>query len=183
MIRIVKRITASAVWDIEGTEMRLSYRKEFPEAVMIQKIEKYRNALISRAYEQDNSVLCNAFHFFGGIAFVGIGLSCREEFLVCFANYARIFVAEWAAGSKCLKSKFVGYEYVFAKMLQNEMEPIKYDFRYILDGVGSESFCQINEQAFADHWIGVMHPLMQEGYALAEVAKRVGDVRVSKYLM
>lgn len=183
MIKIVKRITASAVWDIEGTEMRLPYRKEFPEAVMIQKIEKYRNALISRAYEQDNSVLCDAFHFFGGIAFVGIGLSCREEFLACFAYFARIFATEWAAGSKCLKSKFVGYEYVFAKMLQNEKIPIKYDFRYILDGVGGELFCQINEQAFADHWIGVTLPLMQEGYTLAEVAKRVGDVRVSKYLM
>ncbi len=30
MIRIVQRITASAIWDIEGTEVRLAYRKEFP---------------------------------------------------------------------------------------------------------------------------------------------------------
>ena len=34
MIKIKQRITASAVWDIEGTEVRLPYRKEYPESVM-----------------------------------------------------------------------------------------------------------------------------------------------------
>lgn len=182
MIKIVERITASAIWDVEGTEVRLPYRKEFPELVMTDKISEYREILKNRTYEQDNSCLCKAFLFFGGIAFVAVGMTCRDDFLACFACYAKQFAAEWASGDKCLKSKFVGYEYVFAKMLQNEGVQIKYDFRYILDGANGEPFCQLNEMAFANHWITVMLPLMANGLTLANVAKRVGDVRVSKYL-
>lgn len=51
MIKITQRITASAVWDIEGTKVRLPYRKEYTESVMRKKIEDYRSALESRAYE------------------------------------------------------------------------------------------------------------------------------------
>lgn len=119
MIKITQRITASAVWDIEGTEVRLQYRKEYPEPVMRKKIEDYRSALENRAYEQDNIVLCEAFTVFGGIAFVAIGLSCREELLRCFSYYAMQFAREWADGEKRLKSKYIGYEYVFAKILTN----------------------------------------------------------------
>ena len=45
MIKITQRITASAVWDIEGTEVRLPYRKEYPEPVMRKKIEDSRSVL------------------------------------------------------------------------------------------------------------------------------------------
>lgn len=183
MIRIVQRITASAVWDIEGTEVRLAYRRGYSEPIMVEKINYYREILISKSYEQDNSGLCEAFRFFGGLAFVGIGMSCKDEFLACFAYYAKQFATEWANGEKCLKSKFVGNEYVFAKMLQNEKIPYSYDFRYILGEVDGERFCQINEQAFAEHWIPVMSPLMEKGLPLVEVSNRVGDVRVTKYLM
>lgn len=37
--------------------------------------------MISKAYEQDNIILCEAFRFFGGIAFVAIGMSSEGEFL------------------------------------------------------------------------------------------------------
>lgn len=184
MIRIVERITASAIWDIEGTQVRLIYRRDCPETVMIQKIMEFRKILIDRSYEQNNSGLCEAFCFFGGIAFVGIAMSSRNEFFDCFSHYAKQFAEEWAAGEKRLKSKFIGYEYVFAKMLQNENIPIKYDFRYILGSVAeSEQFCQITERRFAEYWIRVMLPLMSTGGSLAEIARRVGDVRVSRYLM
>lgn len=103
-IKITQRITASAVWDIEGTEAHLQYRKEYPEPVMRKKIEDYRSALESRTYEQDNTGFCEEFTVFGGIAFVAIGLSCREEFLRCFSYYAMQFAREWADGEKHLKS-------------------------------------------------------------------------------
>jgi len=79
MIRMIRRVTASAVWSIEGIEVRLLYRKEYPEPVMAEKIRDYRKILISRDYEQDNGSLCEAFRFFGGIAFAGIGMSCSED--------------------------------------------------------------------------------------------------------
>ena len=41
----------------------------------------------------------------------------------------------------------------------------------------------MNEEAFAEHWISVMRPLMKSGLSLSEVSNRVGDVRVSRYLM
>lgn len=183
MIRIVQRVSASAVWDIEGTEVRLSCRKEYPEPVMVEKIKEYREILKSRSYERDNSGLREAFRFFGGIAFIGVGMSCENEFLACFAYYAKQFAEEWATNDKRLKSKFIGYEYVFAKMLRNKNLSIKYDFRHILGGVDGERFCQINEQAFSEYWIPVMCSLMEKGLSLADVSKLVGDVRVSRYLM
>ena len=51
MIKITRRITASAVWDIEGTDVRLPYRKEYPEPVMRKKIEDSRSVLESGIYE------------------------------------------------------------------------------------------------------------------------------------
>lgn len=183
MIKITQRITASAVWDIEGTEVRLPYRKEYPELVMRRKIQEYRSVLENRAYEQDNIGLCEAFCFFGGIAFVAIGLSCREEFLRCFSYYAMQFAREWANGEKHLKSKYIGYEYVFERMLRNETIRIHYDFRYILDQADGGDFCRINEAAFAEYWIPIILALMKNGLSLAEVSKRVGDARVSRYLI
>lgn len=133
MIKIIERITASAIWDIEGARISLPYRKEYSEPIMADEIKTFRGILQARAYEQDNRGLCRAFQIFGGISFIGVAMTVSDDFFACFAYYAKQFAKEWAEGEKCLKSKFVGYEYVFAKMLQNEAFPIKYDFRYILD--------------------------------------------------
>lgn len=65
---------------------------------MRRKIQEYRSVLENRAYEKDNIGLCEAFCYFGGIAFVAIGLSCRGEFLQCFYYYAMQFVQEWVDG-------------------------------------------------------------------------------------
>lgn len=183
MIKIIERITASTIWDIEGAKISLPYRKEYPEPIMAGEIKAFRGILQARAYERDNSGLCRAFQIFGGISFAAIGMTVPDDFLTCFTYFAKQFAKEWAEGEKCLKSKFVGYEYVFAKMLQNEVIPIKYDFRYILDNVNGEPFCQANEQAFAEQWIPTLLPLMEQGLSLESAAKRVGDVRISKYLM
>lgn len=183
MIKIIERITASALWDIEGVRVSLTYRKEYPEPVLAEEIRMFREILQARVYEQDNSGLCRAFQIFGGISFVAVGMTVPDDFYACFAYYAKRFAKEWAGGEKCLKSKFVGYSYVFEKMLQNDAILIKYDFRYILDHVNGEPFCQATEQAFAGQWIPMLLPLMEQGLSLAEAAKRVGDVRISKYLM
>ncbi|MDD2497316.1 MAG: hypothetical protein PHY90_04145 [Desulfitobacteriaceae bacterium] len=183
MIKIVERITASAMWDIDGAQITLPYRKEYPEPIMAKEIKALREILQSYAYKQDNSGLCTAFQIFSGISFVAIGMTVPDDFLACFAYYAKQFAKEWAEGEKCLQSKFIGYEYVFQKMLQNEAIPIKYDFRYILNKMNGEPFCQVNEQAFAAQWIPTLLPLMEQGLSLASAAKRVGDVRISKYLM
>ena len=49
--------------------------------------------------------------------------------------------------------------------------------------MNGELFCQVNEQAFAAQWIPTLLPLMEQGLSLASAAERVGDVRISKYLM
>lgn len=183
MIKIVERITASALWDIEGANISLPFRKEYPEPIMAEEIKAFRETLQTRAYEQDNSRLCRAFQIFGGISFIAVAMTVPNDFLACFAYYAKHFAKEWADGKKCLKSKFVGYEYVFQKMLQNDAIPIKYDFRYILDNVNGDPFCQANEKAFAEQWAPTLLVLMEQGCSLADIAKRVGDVRISKYLM
>ncbi|MFI3228504.1 MAG: site-specific integrase [Clostridia bacterium] len=184
MIKIVKRVTASAIWDIEGIEVRLQHKKEFPEKIMVRKIQEYREILISKSYISDNTELCKAFKFFGGIAFVAIGLSVRDSFIQCFNHYAKLFVAEWAKGNKCLKSKFVGYEYVFQTMLTNKEIHIKYNFRYILDSATNNfDFSLLVEQAFAEYWTEIMLIKMKNNDSMSDVANRVGDARVSRYFM
>lgn len=89
-------------------------------------------------------------------------MTIPNDFLAFFVYYAKQFVKEWAEGEKCLKSKFVGYEYMFQKMLHKKDIPIKYDFRYILDNMDGESFCQANEQAFAEQWIPTLLVLMEQ---------------------
>ena len=120
MIKIVQRITASALWDIEGAKVTLPYRKEYPAPIMAEKIKALREILQTSAYKQDNSGLCTAFQIFGGISFVAISMTVPDDFLACFSHYAKQFAKEWADGEKRLQSKFIGYEYVFQKMLQNE---------------------------------------------------------------
>lgn len=50
-IKIIKRITASALWDIDGAKISLPYRKEYPEPVMAEEIKTFRENLQTCAYE------------------------------------------------------------------------------------------------------------------------------------
>lgn len=184
MIRIVKRVTATAVWEIEGTEVTLKYRKECPEEVMTKKIIAYREVLLSKAYLQDNTSLCEAFHFFGGIAFVALGMTLETDFKECFTHYAREFAKEWAESAKCLKSKFIGYEYVFQTMLRHSETPTNYNFKYILDGVSKDNdFKVIIEQVFMEYWSKIMLDKMKNNQSVSDITARVGDARVSRYFM
>jgi len=70
-----------------------------------------------------------------------------------------------------------------AKMLENENHVIHYNFQYILDGQQGSIFCQINEESFSIYWTQEILPLMKDLNSLQVILKRVGAVRVSKYLM
>ncbi len=184
MIKIMKRITASAIWDINGSKVTLTYKKEYPAEITHNHIESYLNCLKDKTYLTDNSELCRAFLFFGGIAFVAIGMTDKDSFMACYTNYSKEFAKEWAMGEKQLKSKYIGYEYVFEKMLENMDYTIKYNFKYILDGQKeSNLFCLINEESFAEYWTKEMLPLMKLAHTLQNIDKRIGAVRLSKYLM
>ena len=183
MIRMIKRITASAVWDINGTEVTMKFSSKAGEIVTREQIISYLDCLKNKSYLADNTELCRAFEFFGGIAFVAVGMTVKGDFISCFAYYSKEFTKEWAKSDKHLKSKFVGYEYVFSKMLENENHVIHYNFKYILDGQQGSIFSQINEESFSEYWIQKMLPLMQDLKSLQDIVKRVGFVRVSKYVM
>lgn len=91
---------------------------------MADEIKALRGILQVYAYEQDNSGLCRAFQIFGGISFVANGMTVPDDFFTCFAKR---FAKKQAEGEKCLKAKF-----------------IKYDFQYILYYVNGEPFYQAN---------------------------------------
>jgi len=180
MIKVIKRVTASAVWEIDGASVPLQRRRNIPEAKIISKIVEYKRILQERAYESNNACLLEMFQFFGGVSFIKIGMVYEDAFLECFSYYAKIFAEEWAAGDCRLHSKNIGYPYVF----QNMLDPIKYDFRYILDEIpDSERFCRAVDSAFEEYWTPVVESLMREGKPLHGVGYRVGDVRLSKYMM
>ena len=72
MIRMIKRITASAVWDINGTEVTMKFSSKAGEIVTREQIISYLDCLKNKSYLADNTELCRAFEFFGGIAFVAV---------------------------------------------------------------------------------------------------------------
>ncbi|MFI3255397.1 MAG: tyrosine-type recombinase/integrase [Eubacteriales bacterium] len=184
MIKIIKRLTASALWEIEGNQVSLPYKKKYPEEVLKEEIDNYRNCLLHRSYQKNNAELLTAFRVFGGISFVAVGMTLPNEFKACFRFFAQKFTEEWALGTQCLKSKFVGNEYVFQTMLRDDNQPICYNFRFILDNtVESPVFCDILEEVFAEYWSKFMILLMESEKSVAYVAKRVGDARVSRYFM
>ena len=147
-------------------------------------IDRYREILENDLYADNNSELCDCFRRLGGMAFVRVGLTkYRAGFMRCFAHYAEVFARKWGESEKKLHSKHIGYKYVFELMLKDEKEPIKYDFRYILDETpNSAEFCEIIEAAFLRYWTKRMASQMQHLESLADVAARVGDVRLSRYL-
>jgi len=132
----------------------------------------------------NNTGLCEMFRFFGGVSFVKIGMIYENAFLSCFSHYAGLFASEWADSERCLRSKHIGYQYVFELMLKSSDNPIRYDFRYVLGGIpNSVRFCGIVNQAFEAHWVPVMEQLMRDGQPLSEVSCRIGDSRLSQYMM
>jgi len=147
-------------------------------------VDRYREILENDLYIQDNSGLCECFRLLGGLAFVRIGLAeCPVAFMHCFAHYAHVFAKQWGRSDKTLQSKYIGFKYVFELMLKDERNPVKYNFQYILDGTpNSLEFCEIVETAFSRYWTGLMLPAMQGLESLSNVAARVGDVRLSRYL-
>jgi integrase len=184
MIELTGRVTASAIWSIDGKKISLPYRCDVPESQTISKILEYEQILQNKAYEDDNTCLCGMFRFFGGIAFVKIGMVFEKTFFECYSYFAAQFAAQWADGTRCLHSKNIGYFYVFDCMLKCCNDPIQYDFRYILDEIpDSSAFCALTERAFAEYWTPKIEVMMAQVESLAVVCKRVGDVRVSKYMM
>lgn len=180
MIKMVKRVTASALWNIDGTEISLQYRKTVSDAETVSKILEYKRILQDRVYEEDNACLCDMFKFFGGVSFVKIGMIYSEDFLTCFSHYACLYAAEWADSDCCLFSKNVGYQHVFQVMLR----PIKYNFQHILHEVpDSSKFSQLVDKAFEEHWTSLIELIMRDGKSLDTISRRIGDVRLSKYMM
>ena len=184
MIKLVDRVTASALWEIEGQKISLQYRRDISEAEIISRILAYKQILQNEAYRCNNDCLCQMFRFFGGIAFVKIGMVYEKQFLDCYSFFAARFAEQWADGKRCLGSKNIGYFYVFGCMLDCPPDPIRYDFRYILDEIPeSPMFCDLTEQAFAEYWTPKLETLMAKNKSLFPVSKRVGAVRVSRYMM
>lgn len=184
MIRIIKRITASAIWDINGNEIRLTYKKECPEEVMSKMIRDYLQIFETQSYINDNTKLCEYFQFFGGVAFVKIAMTNPDSFKNCFKYYADIFAIQWAEGEKTLHSQFIGYENVFKVMLNHNSINITYNFNHILKNITKNNdFSIITENVFCDYWSKVMIVQMEQGKSMASISRRVGEARVSRYFM
>lgn len=171
-------------WLIEGWEISLPYRRSIPESKTLSQILAYRDILTEKTYTADNACLCEMFRFFGGIGFVKIGMAFKAVFLDCYAYFAAQFVKKWAKGSHCLHSKVIGHACVFGCMLDCPENPIRYDFRYILSETpNSTVLFDLTEEAFADYWTPNIEGLMSRTESLASIAKRVGAVRLTRYMM
>jgi integrase len=183
MIKRLEIRQASAVWHIDGAEISMFHRKKIPVNLTVSGIEAYRNCLKNNTYEKDNTPLCEAFAFFGGISFVAIGYKAyREDFLRMYRYFTKRFVKEWYEGDKSLHSKEVGIGYVFETMLYHEKIPIKYRFLYILDEIdNSHHFVDIVNEEFHAFWTGKIQKAMNEKVSLKMIVFRIGMVRTIRY--
>jgi integrase len=185
MIKRLKIKQASALWHIDGAEISMCHRTNISTEVTVTNIEAYKKNLQSGAYEQDNTTLCDAFRFFGGISFVAIGYNAyREEFLRMFRYYTKRFVKEWYESSKRLHSKEIGIGFVFETMLHHEKIPIKYRFMYILDEIDdSHQFVNMVNEEFSSFWMEKIQKAMVQNDNLQIISARIGMVRTIRYCM
>jgi integrase len=183
MIKKNNEYKASSTWSIDGVEIILWKRRNISEEQMHLKIKEYKELLQEKAYERDNAYLCGQFRFWGGLSFVKIGfVAFRESFITMFQHYANLQVNEWGNSNKVLRSKEVGISYVFDLILQHPDYDIKYDFRYILDGMeGSRILYDIVEEEFATYWIVKIQEALLSKASFCDISKRIGIIRTTRY--
>lgn len=180
MIKAIERFGSYMTWDIEGIFINLRYRRNISENETILKITEYKQILQNKTYENDNAGLCEMFRFFGGVPFVKIGIIYENDFLLCFSYYAKIFAKKWATGEQRFDYQHIGFYRVFQMML----DPINYNFKQILDCIPDRvRFSELANKAFEEYWTHIIERFMSENKPLTYVANRIGDVRVSRYMM
>lgn len=185
MIRKLSDSTASSIWSIYGEEISLWKRKNISEDKMIKMIIEYKEVLRSRYYEVNNEPLCKQFVFWGGIPFISVGFNAFEElFVQMFQYFTKEFVLAWVQSNKVLRSKEVGINGVFERMLCHPDFDIKYDFRYILDGNDKRRILyDIVEKEFASYWANEINTAIDQEANFCEISKRIGIIRVTRYAM
>lgn len=142
-------------------------------------MNKLKDILENKKYMYDNTLLGLEFDSLGGLPFLREALKLKTHFFDCFRYYSSVFVKQWYKTNKCLKSKHIGCHYVFKIMLGS----VDYDFRYILDGcVENKVLQRILEQEFQKFFLEVLYEKMLKGSSLSYIEKRVGAVRLSRYL-
>ncbi len=183
MIEQVWIRTASALWRINEVEIVLRHRKTISVEEVRHQIVGFQEILCNRSYEKDNTELCKAFLFFGGIAFISVGAQAfSQDFLRMFRFYTKIFVENWANENKMIRSKYVGYEYVFQVMLSHSEIKINYDYRYILDDSGmNKEFSDVVEQEFSLFWVERIKEAMIKRISLMEIVARLGIIKTAAY--
>lgn len=175
MIRAIKQFGSYETWEIDGVLINLLLRSN-----TALKIAEYKQILQNKSYENDNSGLCEMFRYFGGVPFMKIGMIYEKDFLLCFYYYAKIFAEKWAAGEQHFQSTYIGCHHVFQIML----DKINYSFPQILYHTpGGVKLSELANKAIEEYWTHEIEGLMRKNQPLTDVAYRVGDVRVSRYMM
>ena len=175
MIKAVKRFESYMIWEIDGVLISLLHRNN-----TALKITEYKQILQSKSYENDNAGLCEMFCFFGGVPFMRIGMIYEKDFLLCFSYYAKMFAEKWATGEQRFQSTYIGCHHVFQIMLDS----VNYSFQQILYHIPDRvRFSELANRAFEEYWTHIIEKLMSENKPLTYVANRIGDVRVSRYMM
>lgn len=109
-----------------------------------------------------------------------IGMIYEKDFLLCFSYYAKMFAEKWAAGEQRFQSTYIGCHHVFQIML----DKVNYSFPQILYHTpGGVKLSELANKAIEEYWKHSIECLMGVNQPLTDVAYRVGDVRVSKYMM
>lgn len=175
MIRAIKQSGSYETWEIDGVLINLLLRSN-----TALKIAEYKQILQNKLYENDNSSLCEMFRYFGGVPFMKIGMIYEKDFLLCFSYYAKIFAEKWAAREQHFQSTYIGCHHVFQIML----DKVNYSFPQILYHTpGRVKLSELANKAIEEYWTHEIQDLMRENQPLTDVAYRIGDVRVSKYMM
>lgn len=177
MVELLKIKTSTAIWSINGTEMRFQRRKNRSDDKTRLAIEKYILFLVNKEYEHGWLSLKNIMDTLTDTMAIRIGMIIyRDEFLKMFEYYTGIYVKKWADSNKRFITNKLTVFPVFEFMFRNTLCDIQESNSCILKCIKSDTdvFDNILNVQFCNYWRKIIDDCICDNIRLEKVCKKIG---------
>lgn len=177
MVELLRIKTSTAVWNIDGVEMRFQRRKNTSDDQTKLAIEKYISFLVNNEYEQDWMSLKNIMKILADTMAIRIGMTIyRNEFLNMFGYYSGVYVREWADSNKSFTTNKLTVLPVFEFMFRNNLCNVQETNPYILKCIEGDSdiFSHILNEQFCSYWKNKISDCIGNNTSLEQMCEKIG---------
>ena len=184
MVELLRIKTSTAVWNIDGVEMRFQRRKNTSDDQTKLAIEKYIYFLVNNEYEKDWMSLKNIMMILTDTMVIRIGMTIyRNEFLKMFEYYSRVYVREWSDSNKSFRTNKLTVFPVFEFMFKNSLCNVQETNSAILKCIESDTniFRKILDEQFCSYWKNKISDCIANNRSLGQVCKRLACRTRLKY--